>query len=177
MNHQPSTINHSSSRAFTLLELLVVIAIIGALMGLLLPVLNAARRRARITRAKKEVKELRDAWEAYRLQYRRFPPNIMLMNSNAIAILRGDAGEEQNPRAIQYLDLRAGLQYYSDPWGTPDSPDRAYRVALDEDGRNEVSGGALGSRVLPVPVAVWSIGPDGQSFTADDITSWEGGWQ
>jgi len=54
-----------SRRGFTLVELLVVIAIIGVMMGLLLPAIQAARERARMTQCNTNLKELALATKSY----------------------------------------------------------------------------------------------------------------
>lgn len=51
----------SSRRGFTLVELLVVIAIIGTLVGLLLPAIQAARSRARMTQCGNTIRQLAKA--------------------------------------------------------------------------------------------------------------------
>lgn len=60
-------------RGFTLIELLVVIAIIGILAGLLMPALARAKRKAQITQATTEIKNLESAISAYHAEYGRYP--------------------------------------------------------------------------------------------------------
>ena len=55
----------SSRRGFTLVELLVVIAIIGVLVGLLLPAVNAARARARMTQCASNIRQLAIATKSF----------------------------------------------------------------------------------------------------------------
>ena len=62
-------------RGFSLVELLVVIAIIGILIGLLLPAINAVRKRGRITAISFEVQNLKNAIEQYKQTYGDYPPD------------------------------------------------------------------------------------------------------
>jgi len=64
-------------RAFTLVELLVVIAILGILAGLLVPVINAARRKARLTEAQNDIHQIGTAITAYSNQWGYVPPDQM----------------------------------------------------------------------------------------------------
>jgi prepilin-type N-terminal cleavage/methylation domain-containing protein len=60
-------------RGFTLIELMVVIAIIGILMGVLLPVLNAARERSRRVQVANLVHECDLACSNFRLENGQYP--------------------------------------------------------------------------------------------------------
>jgi prepilin-type N-terminal cleavage/methylation domain-containing protein len=86
-NRQPAT-----RKGFTLIELMVVVSIIGILVGLLLPAVNAARRRARRVQIASLVKECDLACGNYRLEYNQYPwkrpPEVM-----EIMITLGGAGD------------------------------------------------------------------------------------
>lgn len=52
-----------------------------------------------------------------------------------------------------------------DPWG------REYMIAVDYDGSGTVKG--PGGEEVKAGVIIWSVGPDGESGTEDDIRSWQ----
>ncbi len=181
------TIRNTKKRtvdAFTLIELLVVIAIIGVLMGLLFPALSAARHRARVTRAKMEMKQIETAWISYRNDYRHFPPGNLFqavgpragyMNQNAVNILGGRSvavgSAIYNRRMIGYMEFPIAMTQLEDPWGG------VYRFSLaswsPQDPLNEVwfaKTWAPGFEILPRPVAVFSTGYDP---TGIPVKSWE----
>ena len=80
-NQQPATSNRQPPSAFTLVEMLVVIVIIGVLAGLVLPAINAARERARVTRIVMEISNLHAAMQDYRNTYGSYPPNFSDVNA------------------------------------------------------------------------------------------------
>ena len=71
----PSTsLRKPQSAAFTLIELLTVIAIIAILMGLLFPVLGAAKNQARRQAAAVAIRSIVSACKSYQTDYGKFPP-------------------------------------------------------------------------------------------------------
>ena len=54
-------------KGFTLIELLIVIAILGGLAGLLIPNFMEARKDARDTQRKNDIKQIQKAFELYKL--------------------------------------------------------------------------------------------------------------
>ncbi len=62
-------------RAFTLMEMLIVVSIIALLAAILIPTLNAARLRAKITMTKTEIANLSAAIQSYASKYGDFPPS------------------------------------------------------------------------------------------------------
>jgi len=170
------------SQGFTLLELLVVIAIIMILAGLILAAVNVGRNRAKDLTAKREITQLKTAWEAYYADYSGFPDpaqiggnsltnGYMVTGQDVIQILRGRANYKgQNPRKMTYMDFHEKSTVFSDPWGN------MYRIALDVDNDDSLYDGKVnvpGNNTLRQSVAVWSAGKDGADGTDDDVRSWQ----
>ena len=148
---------------FTLLELLAVLAIMLGLAGLIFGAMGAAKKQARRVKTMGMVKQIADAWTVYHGEYGRFPTRaVTAMDGDALDIMRGGG---DNPRSVVFMPLRASTTSLNDRWN------QAYQVALDDDYDNSVTVPGR-SEPLRRQVAVWSLGPDGESGTPDDIASW-----
>jgi prepilin-type N-terminal cleavage/methylation domain-containing protein len=181
--------------AFTLIELLVVIGIIAILASILLPVMNAAFRKAEIAQAQTEVRALESALKAYINEYHANPTGLTVYDTivggqtpettatgiqveeGVVRMLRGENNplNNQNPRRIAFMEFTDATivsNYFVDPWRQP------YKYMLDYnyDGITHIwFTSNSGETNLPRPVAVWSRGPDGSDMNgsrADDPKSW-----
>ena len=89
LNHQITSPRHSR-HGFSLIELLVVIVIIGILMALILPALNGARIRARITQVSTEITQLDQALVSFENRFKSLPPSSLTIPTNAASWTAAD---------------------------------------------------------------------------------------
>lgn len=112
-------------RGFTLIELLVVLAMIMILAGAMTASVNAARRRARISKAQQEMKELTNAI----LAFEQYAPGRTLEGfetggwktcdePSLTMVLGGLTGESGEPVPVLYAAALVGGKML-DPWGRP----------------------------------------------------------
>ena len=71
----------NKKRGFTLIELMVVIAIIGLLSSTVFATLNSAREKAKVAKAKAELKILYKALLKYNIDNNSWPPNCNNMDA------------------------------------------------------------------------------------------------
>ncbi len=158
-------------RAFTLIELLVVIAIIGLLSSIVFASVNSAREKAKVAKAKAELRELVRTIEIARGETGKVLKDITGSGCSVCACTNKDArnipeSDSCYTRWITSLTniinaaggLGAGLEKLKrDPWGSP--------YAIDE---NELEFASNPCR----KDWVGSMGPDGQWGGGDDIGMW-----
>lgn len=110
------TLNPSVKRnasGFSLVELLVVIGIIGILASIILPVLGNAKQRAKIAKAKLEMRDFENALAAYKSDYKMFPmsPAVQAASSanadftygDGSVVLNGTGTERSNEELVAIL--------------------------------------------------------------------------
>ena len=77
-------------KGFTLIELLIVVAIIAILAAIAVPNFLEAQVRAKVSRAKNDMRSIATALEAYRLDYNIYPPDGNAWNTTfGVAPYRG----------------------------------------------------------------------------------------
>jgi len=133
-----------SKKGFTLIELMLVVIIIGALVAMVLPRLAGRTEQARIQAAQADIRSnIATALKLYELDNGSFPST-----SEGLNALLNKPGESRNWNG-PYLEKKP-----VDPWG------REYKY--------ESPGGHRAQ-----DYDLYSMGKDGQSGTADDITNWD----
>lgn len=131
---------------FTLMEVLLVLAILGVIIGLVLPNLLGQQKSANIKAARVQVQGVESACKMYAVDHgAEWPTSLEALLSNP--------GNDSNWKG-PYLENASG-QIPADPWGSP--------VQYNYPGQNQGSADKAD---------IWSMGPDRQSNTADDVTNW-----
>ena len=131
-------------RGFTLLEIMVVIVILGVLASLTIPSLMGNKDRADRQKAVSDIVTLENALDMYRLDNSRYPTT----DQGVQALVKKPV---LAPLARSYRDDGYVRRLPQDPWGND------YRIT---------SPGEHGA------IDVWSVGPDGEAGSADDIGNW-----
>lgn len=143
--------------------------------------------------AQNSVYQLKNGLSAYFTEYRKYPLEIEKANLTTttghplLTILVGNddpAAVAYNPRKIAFFTGKQarvkdgrytrgieysedGPSYLWDPWGN------LYHVRLDTDYDNQIENPEFPGQLLPVSIAVWSAGPDGDFSTwKDNIKTW-----
>ncbi|NQU44909.1 prepilin-type N-terminal cleavage/methylation domain-containing protein, partial [bacterium] len=71
-------IQSKAHRAFTLIELLIVVAIIAILAGIAVPNFLEAQVRAKVSKAKSDLRTVATGLEAYHVDNNRYPPITLI---------------------------------------------------------------------------------------------------
>ncbi len=129
-------------RGFTLMEILIVLAILAVIIGLVLPNLLGQQKQAMIKAAKLQVSAVDEACQIYAAGHDADFPGSL------DALINKPAGDDR--WSGPYLEKGKAPV---DPWGNA--------IQYQYPGQH--------SQDRP---DIWSMGPDKQSGTADDLTNW-----
>ena len=142
-------IRRNVRRGFTLVELMVVLAILVLLVAMVGPRLLGSQKKADVKATMQQISNLESCLQLYAVDNRTFPTT-----EEGMGLLLNRPADEM--RSVNwdgpYLEADALPR---DPWGRP----YQYEFPPTRGRRNDT------------PV-IWSLGPDGQDSTEDDITSW-----
>lgn len=135
-------------RGFTLVEMLVVLGILVVLVSLVAPRIIGSQKKADIKAAKTQIGMIKAALEHYALDTKRYPTTEQGLQA---LIERPADLDESTPWEGPYLS--GSLP--KDPWGN----DYMYEYPGTHTNSDEPE--------------IWSLGPDKEDNTEDDICSWD----
>ena len=142
--------SRSRIRGFTLVEILVVLAILVLLVGMVAPRVLKSQKKADVSNARAQIGMLRSCLERYAVDMKNFPATEQglraLVSPPAEGETAGSSGWD-GPYVNQDSIPK-------DPWGN----DYQYEYPPTH-GKGDYPD-------------IWSLGPDGQADTEDDIVSW-----
>lgn len=130
---------------FTLLEIIIVVGLMAALAGVLFKFLFGTSEGAEREVAKLFFQTVSTPLQTYKLNMGSYPNNSQGLG--ALVTRPGDGGSNW---AGPYVEDTNSLK---DPWGF----EYRYRYPAQRSNR---------------PYDIWSVGPDGQDGTADDVGNW-----
>lgn len=135
---------------FTLLEVLLVLAILGVIAAMVVPQLLGRQQEAMIKAARSSIKGLEDSAKLYAVDHDGEYPQGS--TETVYEMLLNPIDERTGQNRTPYLE-----KIPMDPWGNP------FNYEYPATGnRQTMSGGP----------AIWSLGPDKQDGTDDDVTNW-----
>ena len=177
--------NRRAQSGFSIIELLVVMAIILILMSLLFGVIQHIQEIKRVTLAKKEVRELRDAAERYQQDFGSYPPDTVAFSTGDTPDTVIDSDSIYKCLSVERVDpktaTRGGPYFtfkdttrlrgpksmtYVDPWGKPYQLDAFHMAGDKKIGEPYPAGGDFSRKVANIKI--WSFGPDGKDSTGSN---------
>lgn len=178
-------------RGFTLIELLVVVAVIVILSGLVLGVAGFAQRKAAVQKANAQLKLFEMKLDEYAQDAQGYPD---LTDKEGMVLYKALFGDGVGP------DLIVGTADDGLPDGEPDENAKVYLADLDPSTNQQKMikfrpgtqntlnpiveeivdpwgnpwqyRSGSGEMQMNPDFDLWSMGPDGQNETADDIRNW-----
>lgn len=137
-------LNHSQTRGFTLIEIMVVIVILGILGSFVIPNIMGSQERANLQKAVSDINALETSLKMYKLDNYQYPTT-----EQGIESLVTETDVEPLPRRFPAEGYITRLP--KDPWGNE------YQL---------LNPGEIGI------IDVFTMGPDGEAGTEDDIGNW-----
>ncbi len=132
---------------FTLIELLLVMAILVILLGLVAPRFINTAKEANISAARSQIGLFKGPLDMYVLNMNSYPTTEQGLQ--ALVEAPEDLEDESRWKSVDMDEIP------KDPWG------HEYQYEYPSD--------RMGKKDFP---AVWSLGPDGEDETDDDIVNW-----
>jgi general secretion pathway protein G len=130
---------------FTLIELMMVVIILGILAGIVVPKFVGQTDKARMAAARMELRNIGMALDRYEMENGAFPTT-----DQGLKALMEKPTSTPTPRDWNGPYLK---EEPKDPWRQPYQYRRPSQNNLDYD--------------------LWSLGPDGQDATEDDVSNWK----
>ncbi|WMO15577.1 type II secretion system major pseudopilin GspG [Pseudoalteromonas piscicida] len=130
---------------FSLLEVMVVLVIIGMILSIVAPNVMGQQEEAAKEKARLDIRQIEDAMKMYKLKNKRYPTTEQGLES-----LVTQTNIDPVPKRFPEGGFISKLP--EDPWGNP------YQL---------VSPGEMSQ------IDIFSMGPDGEVGTDDDIGNWD----
>lgn len=138
---------------FTLVEMLVVLAILVLLISMVGPRILGSKNKADISAAKTQIHNLKEALDLFVIDMKSYPDTEVGLN----ALIEDPSTDDEKKSKWDGPYLKKS-QIPKDPW--------------NNEYKYEYPGTHTDSKKKEAEV--WSMGPDGQDGTEDDVVSWEG---
>ena len=158
-------VNNSKRRAFTLTEMLIVLAILVLLASLVGPRLLGSKKKADVNAAKTQIGMFLSALETYAIDLNRFPKTDEGLTALVSESSGGDASD------LDLGDDEGGGDEGGSSWGGPYL--KTTSIPKDPWGKSYKYEYPPTRSKGDLP-EIWSLGPDGEEGTEDDVVSWQG---